>query len=89
MRTHRSRTGLTADAFESLVVELIVRYIVFTDVLPDLLRAAVGQRVVFDEYSSLIRKSLIVLTQRDITAGRTLIPALTGNPGVQSFEMSP
>ena len=85
---NRSGAGFTAYTFEPLIVEFIVRYIVFPDILPNLCGAPVCQRVIFSQHSLFIRESLIFLLQRDIASSGALILALAGYPGIQTFQVS-
>src|SRR5258708_28730952 len=81
-RLDGARAGSAADARVALIVELVVRDVVFLDVVPDLLVRPVDQRV--DLGHAAVARVDLDLGQ--VGPGRRLLAAQPGHPGVEIFK---
>ena len=79
---HCPCAGCATDAGITSVVELVVRDVVPTYIVPDLLLAPVRQRADLDDASvSAVKRDL-----RDVRSGLALGPAQAGYPGIQTAQ---
>jgi len=77
------------DAAKTLPVEFIVGNIEGFDVIPDLSRIPIGQRVEFDQTASAPREGMIALDLWEALTGiGVLIASLPRDPGVQSGQFA-
>src|SRR5947207_1961390 len=83
-RTNRARARSAADRRVALAVEGVVRHVVLAHVVPDLVLRPFGEWVELHDRTVVV----IDLDLPDVRAGRPLVAAETGDPGVECREMS-
>ncbi len=80
--------GFASNRDKAPVVECIIGYLVGPYILPNLLRAPVGERVEFGEGVVFASEDLVVLNDGDLRAGTgALIFALSRYPGVNIEQL--
>ena len=79
-RARRAGAGRAADRRVPLGVERVAGHVVLADVVPDLLDRPLGERVQLDEPAVVV----VDLDLADVRAGRPLLAAQPGDPGVEA-----
>ena len=81
--------GFAADRDEAALVQRVYRQAERPDGVPDVLRAGVGQWIELHQRgTALAPEGRVELHHRHVAAGRALVAALAGDPGLESRELA-
>ena len=83
VRQNSAGAGFTADADEALAVQFVVWHLIGFDVIPDLCRCPIEQRIKFDQGMAFGGEGVVDLHfWYGLARFHALVTALSGNPGI-------